>query len=69
MSKKNEDELPCPILIHVSHDGYMRCISLHVHMDKPMTPREFMAELAMVVADYQDYPDELFVESEEIEFN
>ena len=64
-----DDDLPCPILIHVSHDEYRRTISLHIHTDKPMTPEDFMAELSQVVADYQDYPEELFYEAETVEFN
>ena len=64
-----DDESKYPILVYVSRDKYKRVISLHIHMDKPMTPAEFMSELALVVADYQDDPDELFIEAEIIEFN
>ncbi len=59
-----EDEFENEPLVHVSTDQYKRSISLHIHMHRPMTPREFMSELALIVADYQDTPEELFIEAE-----
>jgi hypothetical protein len=66
MSKSDEDETrtiesdETEVLVDLNHDAFMRHVSIHVHMDRPMRPEEFIAELADVVAEYQERPEELF---------
>lgn len=48
------------ILIHVGFDPFMRNISVNVHSDKTLTPKQFLEELAELVAEYQDFPELLF---------
>ena len=60
MSTEYDDDA-LDTLVDVTHDGYMRNISIHIHLDRPMLPHEFMAELALIVADYQECPEELFM--------
>ena len=60
MSKSDEEYPEAEVLVDLNHDSFMRHISIHVHMDRPMRPEEFVAELADIVATYQENPEELF---------
>jgi hypothetical protein len=60
MSEKKKEE-ETEVMVDVTHDSFMRNVSIHVHMDRPMRPEEFVAELADVVAEYQEEPEKLFI--------
>ena len=74
MSKSDEDEKrvaqsdEAEVLVDLNHDAFMRHISIHVHMARSMRPEEFVAELADIVAEYQENPEELFATAEVIDF-
>lgn len=57
IENETEDE---EVLVDLNHDSFMRHVSIHVHMSRPMRPEEFIAELADIVANYQENPEELF---------
>jgi len=68
MSREEEEEDTEPlVMVDITHDAFMRNISIHVHMDRPMKPEEFVAELADVVDKYQEIPEELFAVAEIME--
>lgn len=62
MSKNDDKKQPseAEVLVNLTHDAFMRNISIHIHMDRPMRPEEFIAELADVVAEFQENPEQLF---------
>ena len=64
---KKIEEQETEVMVDINHDVFMRNISIHVHMDRPMRPEEFIAELADVVAEYQEKPEELFATAEIVE--
>jgi len=54
--KKEEHE----VLVDLTHDTFMRNVSIHIHADRPMKAQDFMEQLADIVATYQECPEELF---------
>jgi len=64
MSKKKIEQHETEVLVDLNHDTFMRHVSIHVHMDRPMRPEEFIAELADIVDQYQECPEALFESAE-----
>ena len=55
------------MMVQVGYDPFMRNVQISVHSDVPMTPEQFLDELAKVVAEYQDEPEKLFDDSQVVE--
>lgn len=57
----SDDEIE--FLVYVGFDEFRRNVTVNVHSDKPMTARDFIEEMKRLVEQYDENPDELFVDN------